>query len=170
MPIHNKVSGPSAALNGHPQGTMQPDATDRPSRTRIKHYIGLYDGAGITVFQSVGRNHTIGGPVGAHLSDDALTMVWSVALAKAIPRSDAWLHEPKLDGYRFQVVKDGRALRLYSKSGSDWTNQRLCVCGVGRTDANQLAWTGETVWLNGCSSLLAAPSQGACIGPGSARP
>ena len=49
-------------------------------------------------------------------------MVWSVALAKAIPRSDAWLHEPKLDGYRFQVVKDGRALRLYSKSGSDWTN------------------------------------------------
>jgi bifunctional non-homologous end joining protein LigD len=40
--------------------------------------------------------------------------------AKAI---DAWLHEPKLDGYRFQVVKDGPALRLYSRSGYDWTKR-----------------------------------------------
>ena len=38
--------------------------------------------------------------------------------AKAIPRGDDWLHEPKLDGYRFQIVKDGRALRLYSRSGT----------------------------------------------------
>jgi bifunctional non-homologous end joining protein LigD len=43
--------------------------------------------------------------------------------AKAIPRGDAWLHEPKLDGYRFQVVKDGPALRLYSRSGYDWTKR-----------------------------------------------
>jgi bifunctional non-homologous end joining protein LigD len=43
--------------------------------------------------------------------------------AKAIPRGDAWLHEPKLDGYRFQIVKDGRLLRLHSKSGSDWTKR-----------------------------------------------
>jgi len=27
--------------------------------------------------------------------------------AKAIPSGDDRLHEPKLDGYRFQVVKDG---------------------------------------------------------------
>ncbi len=26
--------------------------------------------------------------------------------AKAIPQGDAWLHEPKLDGYRFQIVKE----------------------------------------------------------------
>jgi hypothetical protein len=49
MPNHNKASGASAALNGHPQGTTQRDATGRPSSRRIKHYIGLYDGAGITV-------------------------------------------------------------------------------------------------------------------------
>jgi len=24
--------------------------------------------------------------------------------AKKIPHGDAWLHEPKLDGYRFQIV------------------------------------------------------------------
>jgi bifunctional non-homologous end joining protein LigD len=47
--------------------------------------------------------------------------------AKAIPRGDAWLHEPKLDGYRFQIVKDDRALRLHSKSGSDWTKRLLLL-------------------------------------------
>jgi bifunctional non-homologous end joining protein LigD len=39
----------------------------------------------------------------------------------AVPRGDDWLHEPKLDGYRFQIVKDGAVLRLYSRRGYDWT-------------------------------------------------
>jgi ATP-dependent DNA ligase len=39
--------------------------------------------------------------------------------AEAIPRGDAWLHEPKLDGYRFSIVKDGRQVKLYSWSGYD---------------------------------------------------
>jgi bifunctional non-homologous end joining protein LigD len=43
--------------------------------------------------------------------------------AKAVPRGDAWIHEPKLDGYRFQIVKDGPALRLYSRNGYDWTRR-----------------------------------------------
>jgi len=43
--------------------------------------------------------------------------------AKAIPRGHAWLHEPKLDGYLFQIVKDGRQVRLYSRSGYDWTKR-----------------------------------------------
>ena len=43
--------------------------------------------------------------------------------AKAIPQGDAWLHEPKLDGYRFQIVKDGRQVRLYSRNGHEWTRR-----------------------------------------------
>ena len=43
--------------------------------------------------------------------------------AKAIPRGEDWMHEPKLDGYRLQIVKDGPALRLYSRSGYDWTRR-----------------------------------------------
>jgi ATP-dependent DNA ligase len=27
---------------------------------------------------------------------------------------EAWLHEPKLDGYRLQIVKSDLAVRLYS--------------------------------------------------------
>ena len=30
---------------------------------------------------------------------------------------------PKLDGYRFQIVKDGDRIRLYSRSGYDWTKR-----------------------------------------------
>ena len=49
----------------------------------------------------------------AHTGDRAaLRRTW-----KAAPHGDAWLHEPKLDGYRFQIVKDGLALRLYSRTG-----------------------------------------------------
>jgi ATP-dependent DNA ligase len=32
----------------------------------------------------------------------------SPTTAKSLPAGDAWLHEPKLDGYRLQVVKEGR--------------------------------------------------------------
>ena len=53
MPNQNKASGASAALNGHRQGTMRSDATGRPSRTLTKYYIGLYDGAGITVSRAL---------------------------------------------------------------------------------------------------------------------
>jgi bifunctional non-homologous end joining protein LigD len=44
-----------------------------------------------------------------------------------IPRGDGWLHEPKLDGYRIQIVKDGALLRLYSRSGYDWTKRLVLL-------------------------------------------
>ena len=48
----------------------------------------------------------------------------------AIPCGNAWLHEPKLDGYRLQIVKDGPALRLYSRSGYDWTKRLASLAEV----------------------------------------
>jgi len=33
-----------------------------------------------------------------------------------------------LDGYRFQIVRDGRQVRLYSRSGYEWT-KRLALLG-----------------------------------------
>ena len=39
------------------------------------------------------------------------------------PAGEAWLHEPKLDGYRLQIVKSGRAVRLYSRNGHEWTER-----------------------------------------------
>jgi bifunctional non-homologous end joining protein LigD len=43
--------------------------------------------------------------------------------AKTIPVGDPWLHEPKLDGYRLQVVKEGHQLRIYSRRGNEWTER-----------------------------------------------
>jgi bifunctional non-homologous end joining protein LigD len=39
------------------------------------------------------------------------------------PPIGEWLHEPKLDGYRTQIVKDGRQVRLYSRRGNEWTER-----------------------------------------------
>jgi bifunctional non-homologous end joining protein LigD len=46
--------------------------------------------------------------------------------ASSVPAGDGWLHEPKLDGYRLQVAKDGTEVRLYSRRGHDW-GKRLAV-------------------------------------------
>ena len=43
--------------------------------------------------------------------------------AKAPPGGDAWLHEPKWDGYRFQIIKNGRDVRLYSRNGAEYTER-----------------------------------------------
>jgi ATP-dependent DNA ligase len=39
------------------------------------------------------------------------------------PKGDDWLHEPKWDGFRFQVIKDGSDVGLYSKSGADYSSK-----------------------------------------------
>jgi bifunctional non-homologous end joining protein LigD len=44
-------------------------------------------------------------------------------MTKTVPAGNAWLHEPKLDGYRLQIVKQGREVRLYSRNGNDWTTR-----------------------------------------------
>jgi bifunctional non-homologous end joining protein LigD len=41
----------------------------------------------------------------------------------ARPRATGWLHQPKWDGFRFQLIKDGSDVRLSSKSGADYSNK-----------------------------------------------
>ncbi len=41
-------------------------------------------------------------------------------LAKAVPTGADWIHEVKYDGYRGRIVRDGRDVKLLSKSGLDW--------------------------------------------------
>jgi bifunctional non-homologous end joining protein LigD len=66
---------------------------------------------------------------------------------KAPPTGDAWLHEPKLDGYRLQIIKEGRDVRLYSRRGNDWTKRlettaaalQGLACGSATIDAETRA-------------------------------
>jgi bifunctional non-homologous end joining protein LigD len=37
------------------------------------------------------------------------------------PQGDDWLHEPKWGGFRFQIIKDGSAVRFYSRHGAEYT-------------------------------------------------
>ena len=39
------------------------------------------------------------------------------------PQGDDWLHEPKWDGFRFQVIKDGGRVRFYSRHGAEYTDR-----------------------------------------------
>ena len=39
------------------------------------------------------------------------------------PQGDDWLHEPKWDGFRFQVIKDGSSVRLYSRHGAEYSDR-----------------------------------------------
>jgi ATP-dependent DNA ligase len=38
-----------------------------------------------------------------------------------VPAGPNWLHEVEYDGYRARLERDGSEVRLYSKSGLDWT-------------------------------------------------
>ncbi|MET0407237.1 MAG: RNA ligase family protein [Hyphomicrobium sp.] len=40
--------------------------------------------------------------------------------AKAVPTGADWIHEIKSDGYRGRVIRDGKHVRLLSRSGLDW--------------------------------------------------
>jgi bifunctional non-homologous end joining protein LigD len=39
------------------------------------------------------------------------------------PAGDKWLHEIKYDGYRLQAAVSGEAVRLYTRTGLDWTHR-----------------------------------------------
>jgi len=39
--------------------------------------------------------------------------------ATSPPKSKDWLHEPKWHGFRFQVIKNGETVRLYTRNGAD---------------------------------------------------
>ena len=45
------------------------------------------------------------------------------AVGACPPRGPGWLFEPKFDGYRLEVIKDGRRVRLFSKSGAEYTDR-----------------------------------------------
>ena len=39
------------------------------------------------------------------------------------PKGDDWLHEPKWDGFRFQLIKDGGQVRFNSRHGAEYTDR-----------------------------------------------
>ena len=46
------------------------------------------------------------------------------------PKGDDWLHEPKWDGFRFQIIKDGSQVRLFSRHGAEYTDRLPSMVGA----------------------------------------
>ncbi|MBR0698253.1 RNA ligase family protein [Bradyrhizobium lablabi] len=43
------------------------------------------------------------------------------AAHKVVPSGPDWIHEVKYDGYRGRVIRDGKDVKILSRSGLDWT-------------------------------------------------
>jgi bifunctional non-homologous end joining protein LigD len=68
--------------------------------------------------------------------------------AAAPPTGSGWLHELKLDGYRIQARKDGGNVRLFTRSGLDWTHRMPAIAAaVRQLPADQATLDGEVVVL-----------------------
>lgn len=68
-------------------------------------------------------------------------------LVKTTPSDDRWLHEIKFDGYRIQAhVRDGK-VRLFTRSGRDWTERfgDSMVDALASLPANEAVLDGEVV-------------------------
>lgn len=44
-------------------------------------------------------------------------------LGRIPPKGPDWVHQAKLDGYRFLIAKIGQRVRFYSKSGAEWSDR-----------------------------------------------
>lgn len=67
---------------------------------------------------------------------------------KELPQGDEWLYEPKLDGYRALVLKDGERLQVLSRNHKDLTQMYPRVAAAGqRLNARQAVIDGEIVAL-----------------------
>jgi len=77
---------------------------------------------------------------------------------KALPEGKAWLYEPKLDGYRALLLKDGRQIRILSRNEKDLTPMYPGIAAASlRLNVEQAVIDGEIVALaeNGRPSFQA---------------
>jgi bifunctional non-homologous end joining protein LigD len=83
---------------------------------------------------------------------------------KEAPRGEGWVHELKLDGYRIQIHidKKGKDVRLYTRSGLDWTKRMPAVAeAAARLPVTSAVLDGEVVVLRSDGSTSFADLQAA---------
>jgi bifunctional non-homologous end joining protein LigD len=65
------------------------------------------------------------------------------------PKGDDWLHEPKWDGFRFQIIKDGSRVRFYSRHGAECTDRLPgMVEAFGKLPTQSAILDGELVLID----------------------
>lgn len=62
------------------------------------------------------------------------------------PRGEGWVYEIKADGYRAQLRLENGDVKVYSRTGLDWTEQFSSIAASARRlKANSLIVDGEAV-------------------------
>ncbi|MDX8479072.1 ATP-dependent DNA ligase [Mesorhizobium sp. VK24D] len=70
-------------------------------------------------------------------------------LVEQPPKGDGWSHEVKFDGYRTQLIKDADGIRLYTKTGVDWTTKYRPLAAEAKSiEAEGFIIEGETIVTN----------------------
>ncbi|HLW28361.1 MAG TPA: DNA ligase D [Kiloniellales bacterium] len=67
-------------------------------------------------------------------------------LAEEAPEGEEWVHEIKYDGYRLMAAVSGTQVRLYTRSGQDWTHRFGSVAAdLAKRDLQSCLLDGEVV-------------------------
>jgi bifunctional non-homologous end joining protein LigD len=88
-------------------------------------------------------------------------------MAEVPPANEGWLHELKLDGYRVQARKDGKQVRMLTRTGLDWTARMRPIANeIAKLAVENVTLDGEVVVVapNGTTSfadLQASMQEGA---------
>jgi DNA ligase D-like protein (predicted ligase) len=70
-------------------------------------------------------------------------------LVEQPPAGDGWSHEAKFDGYRTQVINDDDGIRLFTKSGIDWTSKYQPIgAEAAKLKAESFVIEGEMIVTN----------------------
>lgn len=68
--------------------------------------------------------------------------------AKSVPAGPNWIHEIKYDGYRLRVERQGKAVRLITRNGHDWTSRFPWIVEAAlKNREQQFVIDGEAVVL-----------------------
>ncbi len=71
-------------------------------------------------------------------------------LVEAVPTGNRWMHEIKFDGYRALVAVRGKDVRIYTRSGKDWTDKFApLVDAIRALDLPSALIDGEIVAYDG---------------------
>jgi hypothetical protein len=82
-------------------------------------------------------------------------------LAAKPPSGPDWVHEIKHDGYRLIVRRDGKAVRLFTRRGHDWTDRYPAIASAAaKLRAKSFTLDGEAVVTARTGSLCSMRSTG----------
>ncbi|MSU89515.1 DNA ligase D [Rhodobacteraceae bacterium 2CG4] len=89
-------------------------------------------------------------PAGFDLKTPAFRPLQLARLVDAAPGGDDWLHETKFDGYRCLAALGRDGVRLYTRSGKDWTDRFAGLPeAFARLDCRNALIDGEVVSARG---------------------